>query len=143
MAGTVHRTTLTFVRTVLLLYVLNTGIICGGSIFHGIRVATRANLMRTTNHFNCSESVHGLSNRLVVDADYQRNISSAFLAADMGLEPFHYLMDRSKLAFANSVERQFHIATEAFGFIVEKTSAITSSPSFPHFVAGITAGKQN
>lgn len=140
MAGTVHRFTLTFVRAILLLYVLNTEIICGGSIFHGIRVATRADSMRTKNHFNCSESVFGLSNRLVVDADYQRNISSAFLAADMGLEPFHHIMDRSKLAFANSLQRQSHTATEALRFLVEKTSAITSSPSFPHFIAGITAG---
>jgi hypothetical protein len=140
MAGSVHRTILTFVRAILLFYVLNTGIICGASIFHGIRVATRANSMRTRNHFNCSESVFDLSNRLVVDADYQRNISSAFLAADMGLEPFHHLMDRSKLAFANSLQRQSLFATEAFGLIVDKTSAITSSPSFPHFVAGITAG---
>ena len=142
MAGTVHRTVLAVFRAFLLVYVLRTEIICRGSVFHGIRVATRPDSMQSNLHFNCSGSVFGLSNRLVVDADYQRNISSAFLAADMCLEPFHQIIDRSKLAFANSLLLQSHIATEAFGFIGEKTSSITSSPSFPHFIAGITAGKK-
>ena len=125
-------------RAFFLLSVLKEGSIDGRSMYTAASVPL-------PNCDSLSQSIAGKKNtvsitsRIFSDMNYQRNSSYPILF-HTSQEHMRQLHDQTKLAFTNTVRLQFHASSKAFGYMKDKTSAIASSPSFPHFVAGIAAG---
>lgn len=139
MSRSSFRVILSVLNAFVILHILKDSSIYGESAYHGISITAALNPSRNNVQFSRGKSAPRTVTRFGRDISYQRNESCSFLASNDHL-PLRHIFDQSKLAFINTVRHHHHVTSKAVKYIEDKTSAITSSPSFPHFVAGIAAG---
>ena len=127
-----------FLRVFFLLSVIKEGSIDGKSMYTAVSV-TLPNCGRQNQNMASKKNTVTITSRTFSDTNYQRNSSYPILfhSSQVHLRQLH---DQTKLAFTNTVRLQLHASSKAFGYMRDRTSAIASSPSFPHFIAGIAAG---
>ena len=140
MSRSPFRTILSVLNAFVILHILKDSSIYGESAYHGISVIAALNPSRNNIHFSGGKSASGSLTNRGRDISHQRNESCIFLASNDHL-PLRHILDQSKLAFINTVRHHHHVTSKAVKYLEDRTSAITSSPSFPHFVAGIAAGE--
>lgn len=139
MSRSSFRTILSVLNAFIILHILKDSSIYGESAYHGISVTAALIPSRNDNLFSGGKSALRSPIQMGRGGSYQRNESCIFLASNDHL-PLRNILDQSKLAFINTVRHHHHVTSKAVKYIEDRTSAITSSPSFPHFVAGIAAG---
>jgi hypothetical protein len=138
------------------------------SLFHSVTVLLGAILLlvtlwdgcifaESTNHIvsaiRTSDSNMGQSSRTckpvlrsvddVIEAiEYQRCTLLNVLTTELDHSPLRYLLDQSRVVLANTDSHRMKcsIGERAVRYAQNKRKEVTSSPSFPHFIAGIAAG---
>lgn len=73
--------------------------------------------------------------------EYQRRALMNVLTSEQDHSPLRYLLDQSRVALTNTHRMKCSVGERAFRYAENRRKEMTSSPSFPHFVAGITAGQ--
>ena len=127
-----------FLRIFFVLCILKEGSISGNTIYNAVSVSPMGSVSQN-QRIACKESTISITSRTYPYTNSQRNSSYPILFYS-SQEHLRLLHDQSKLAFTNTVRLQLHATSKVFGHIRERSSLIASSPSFPHFVAGIAAG---
>lgn len=73
--------------------------------------------------------------------EYQRRALINVLTSEQDHSPFRYLLDQSRVVLTNTNRMKCSVGERAVRYAEDRRKEMTSSPSFPHFVAGITAGQ--
>lgn len=138
------------------------------SLFHSVTILLGAILLlvtlwdgsmfaESTNHIvsaiRTSDSNMGQNTRTckqvlrsfddVIEAiEYQRCTLLNVLTTELDHSPLRYLLDQSRIVLTNTDSHRMKcsIGERAVRYAQNKRKEITSSPSFPHFIAGIAAG---
>ena len=77
---------------------------------------------------------------VIAAIDYQRSTFLAVMTSELDHSPLRFLLDQSKVVLTNTHQMKCSVGERAVRYAQKKRKEITSSPSFPHFVAGIAAG---
>ena len=157
-----HRS-ISFLAVFFLLSIFKEGSISGKEVYSSTTIIPiipignrKQNDVRTSGFL---KAVRSFASHMINDANFQREASLPILTQSISvplplplplflpvflplLLPVRHFKEQSILAFKNTVRFQSEFSVKTFKILSEGTDKIISSPSFPHFVAGLTAGNK-